>query len=116
MSTLALTARIARVSVRDDQFEVVKVLTPAERAEFQRYWDQKQEVKAALADVGGAHFALDIKCEESGGRWLYKTTGYVQFLSKKVTPVYKLRDPEAFNKLIGAVRQQQGAEQSAAPD
>jgi|GEM_PF-5390454 len=106
MASLALTAPITRVSITklsvSDEPQVIKVLAPAERADFQRLWDDKQKVKSALADVDGESFFLDIKCEDSGGRWIYKTTGYAQILSKMVTPVYKLRDPESFNKLIEA--------------
>src|SRR4029450_6091143 len=104
VTSLALPERITRVSVSDKQAQVVKVLAPAERAEFQHHWDNKQEVKTPLAEVGGECFKLDIKREDSGGIWLYMTTGYVQLLTKKVTPMYKLRDPESFNKLIGAAK------------
>jgi hypothetical protein len=108
MGSLTLTEPITRVSVTklsgSEEPKVIKVLAPAERADFQRHWDNKQTVKSAFADVGGENYFLDIKCEDSGGRWLYKTTGYVQFITKNVTPVYKLGDPESFNKLIGAVK------------
>jgi hypothetical protein len=94
---------ITNVSVRDARFEVVKVLTTAELSEFQRQWGNKEDIEATLSNVGGQLFLIDIDRKRPGDRWLYQTTGYVQMLNKgPKTPVYKLRDPDAFNKLIGA--------------
>jgi hypothetical protein len=93
---------ITEVSVRDAQFQIVKVLTPAELSEFRRQWENKQEVTATLSNVGGEHFNIDIDRRGAGDRWLYQTTGHVQLLDPWRTPVYKLQDPEAFNRLIGA--------------
>jgi hypothetical protein len=96
---------ITGVSVRDANFDVVKVLSPAELAEFTRLWENKQEVQASLNNVGGQHFKVDIdRQQKSGGRWLYQTTGYAQYLDPLAQPVYKLQEPEAFNRLIGATK------------
>jgi hypothetical protein len=100
----ASPAAITGVSVRDADYEVVKVLAPDEVAEFRRQWEDKQEVKAPPSDVEGQHFKLDIERQDSGGRWLYQTTGYVRLLSKEAKPIYKVQDPEAFNRLIGAAK------------
>jgi hypothetical protein len=102
MGGFAAPAPITKVSVRDDQFQVVKVLAPAELAEFRRQWESKREVETSLSRVGGQHVKLDIERQDSQGRWLYRTTGYVQLLSKQAKPVYKLQDPATFNRLIGA--------------
>jgi hypothetical protein len=99
-----IRAPITRVSVRDAEFEVVKVLTPAELAAFRRHWENKKEVKVSFSKLGGENFPLDIQRLYSSQRWVYKTTGYVRVLSKKVKPVYKLQDPKAFNRLIGAAK------------
>ena len=96
---------ITNVSVRDARFEVVKVLTPAELSEFQRQWGNKEEVEATLSNVGGEHFKIDIDRKRHGDRWLYQTTGYTQMLNKgPKMPVYKLRDPGAFSRLIGVTQ------------
>jgi len=93
---------IAGVSIRDDQFQVVVNLTPAELSQFQQQWEDKKVVEVTLSDVGGRHFKLDIDYRRTRDRWLYQTTGYVQVLSKAKTPVYKVPNPKAFNRLIGA--------------
>jgi hypothetical protein len=98
----ASATRFTNVSVRDTEFREVKVLTAGELAEFRQQWKNKQEVKASLSEVGGQHFKLDIARQGTGDRWLYQTTGYVQLLSMQATPVYKLQDPQAFNRLIGS--------------
>src|SRR5688572_27472554 len=78
---------VTRVSVRDAQFDLVKSLSPAELSEFQRQWENKQIVETLLSDVGGEHFKVDIERNGNGDRWLYHSTGHVQLLSKKATPV-----------------------------
>jgi hypothetical protein len=100
----ASLVQVKCVSIRDDKFEVVKELAPADLSEFQRQWSEKAIAKVSLSDVGGMHFKLDVGRGGSGERWLYQTTGYVQVLSKQESPVYKLPDPEAFNRLIGATK------------
>jgi hypothetical protein len=102
-------APITKVSVLDAGFELVKVLTPVELAAFRRHWENKKEVKgsfsrSSISKLGGEHFKLDIERQHSDARWLYQTTGYVQLVSKQVKPKYKLQDPKAFNRLIGAAK------------
>jgi hypothetical protein len=46
-------------------------------------------------------YKIDIRREDRGGRWLYDPVGFVQVLSKRKTPVYRLPSPGAFNKLLG---------------
>ena len=95
---------ITSVTVRDAQFKVVKQLTASELAAFERHWSSKVEVKASLEDAGGRHFKLDVERGEKGNRWLYQTSGYVEVLSVLKKPVYRVREPESFNELIGAKR------------
>jgi hypothetical protein len=56
-----IRAPITRVSVRDAEFEVVKVLAPAELAAFRRHWENKREVKASFSKLGGENVSLDIE-------------------------------------------------------
>lgn len=93
---------VTGASVRDANFEVVKVLSPEEIPAFARLWDDKQEVQVSFVGVGGQHFKLDVERQHSSRRWLYQTTGYASLLDISAKPVYKLRDAETFNKLIGA--------------
>lgn len=95
---------ITAVSVRDANFQIVKTLTSAELPEFTRLWEEKEEIRVPPPSLGGQHFKLDITSRDLGGRWLYQTTGYVQYLDPKTKPVYKLHDSERFNRLIGAAK------------
>lgn len=97
---------ITSVKVWNADFKVIKELTAGELADFERAWSAKTAADNTLNNVGGEHFKLDIeKGGRSGDRWLYQTTGYVQVLAVKGgKPVYKLQNPEAFNRLIGATK------------
>jgi len=102
---LSTPAPIMEVSVRDADFRVVKVLAPDELVAFRQHWENKQEVKGILFKIGPQHYKLDVERQDTGARWIYQTTGYVQVLSKfGKPPVYKLQDPETFNRLIGATK------------
>jgi hypothetical protein len=92
---------VTGVSIRAD-FEVVKKLTPQELTAFNRHWNGKTKVSGSLSSGGGSPFTIDVKTEDSSGRWIYYTSGLVTPLSKKVVPVYKVPDPQEFNRLIGA--------------
>ena len=94
---------ITGVSVRNANFDVVKTLTPSELPEFTRLWDSKEQVDVERKKVGGTHFKLDIMRTNRDGRWLYWSTGYVWLLDVFPHPVYRIREPEAFNRLIGAL-------------
>ena len=90
------------VTVRNKEFEIVKSLSADEVVEFERLWQDKSEVSVPLNDAGGTHFKLDLTYGDDSDRWLYQTSGFVQMLSIDKSPVYQLRVPEAFNRLIGA--------------
>jgi hypothetical protein len=95
---------IRAVSVRNAQFEVVKILAPSELPEFAWQWENKRKVEASPGSLGGQHLKLDVQRQGSNGRWLYQTTGYVHLLSMQTQPIYRLPEPETFNRLIGATQ------------
>lgn len=97
---------IESVTVRDADFEIVKVLGEAEVREFESLLQQKDVVEAPFREgTGRRHYKLDVgRSGTSGRRWLYETTGHVTVLSAMRMPVYRLRDPGAFNRVIGAAR------------
>lgn len=101
-NNIAPPAPITGVTIRDDNFEVIKVLGKDELADFLRHWHSKQQVKKSLIDAGGKRFWINIQRGEKSVRWEYRSDGCVQLLSKKQFPVYELQDPAAFNKIIGA--------------
>jgi hypothetical protein len=92
---------VSGISIRRD-FQVVKELTPQELTAFNRQWNGKTKVSASPSSGGGEVFMIDIKSEDSGGRWTYYTSGLVTRVSKQVVPVYKVPEPKEFNRLIGA--------------
>lgn len=99
--TSAPGAPIKAVTVRDAEFAVVRSLDANELSTFESNWNAKDEAPVSFGSVGGKHFKLDIT-GGGDGRWLYQTTGYTTRLSKTDTPVYKIKNVEDFNKLIGA--------------
>ena len=95
----ALAQDIAKVSVRDQNFEVVKTLTSApDLAAFNALW----AAKTVREPASRSEFIYKIVVER-GGRsvsWLYDPAGFVQVLSVGRTPVYGVSDPQAFNRLL----------------
>jgi hypothetical protein len=109
-------ADITRVVVRDGQFQVIKELTgDDELPEFRRLWFDRVEADPELWRAAGQEsyghgaYKLDLRRPTKSGnrssRWLYDPSGLVKLLaiwrSIFVAPLYRLRSPEEFNKLIG---------------
>jgi hypothetical protein len=99
-----LAQDIARVSVRDGNFALVKTLTSApDLAAFDALWSGKTVREPASR----SEFIYKIVVER-GGRsvsWLYDPAGFLQVLSAGRTPVYGISEPQAFNRLL-AIDQQ----------
>ena len=92
---------ISHVSVRNKNFEVVKVIKDQQSLQqFEKAWKEKKKIKNS--PLTQWLYKIDIEGKGYGGRWLYDPTGYLQVLSKVKTPVYRISDAESFNKLIGA--------------
>jgi hypothetical protein len=99
-----LAQDIARVSVRDWNFALVKTLTSApDLAAFDALWSGKT-VREPASPSG---FIYKIIVERGGRsvRWLYDPAGFLQVLSVSRTPVYGISEPQAFNRLL-AIDQQ----------
>lgn len=93
---------IESVTVRGADFEVMKVLNAEEVAEFQRQWQGKVIVDTRFDLSVGRHFKLDVRHRESVTRLLYMTTGHVTVLATTRSPVYRVGEVRAFNRLLGA--------------
>jgi hypothetical protein len=105
ISTMACASGpVTGVTIRDADLAVVKELNEAELTEFNQQWRAKIEVETDLKEARGKHFKLDLAQDGSGGRWLYHTTGIIFLVAHNRQPVYRISDPGAFNKLIGADR------------
>lgn len=89
--------------VRDDKLQVVKTLSESETASFNSYWGTKTTVTMPWGSQG-SRVVLDVTRGHGGGRWFYWTNGYLQVVSIPARPVYRIADPEAFNRLLGLHR------------
>jgi hypothetical protein len=103
---------IAKVTIRDPRFQVVKEIDGGDDlAAFRRMWDDRIEADPGLWKAAGQEFyghgayKLDIRRADSGSRWLYHPTGLTKVLAIWraiwVAPLYRVRSPEEFNKLTG---------------
>ena len=99
LSGPALAQGVSKVSVRDQNSELVKTLTSArDLAAFEALWS----AKTVREPASRSEFIYKIVVER-GGRsvsWLYDPAGFVQVLSVSRTPVYEVSDPQAFNRLL----------------
>ena len=43
---------------------------------------------------------LDIQADRLSGRWLYNKEGYLAKLNKKLKPMFKVNNPDEFNKIV----------------
>ncbi|MBW1811728.1 MAG: hypothetical protein JRJ87_26300 [Deltaproteobacteria bacterium] len=91
---------VSKVSVRDKDFKVVKILEQKnELVEFELIWKKKTKQKN-VASLNW-FYKLDISKAGKSVRWLYDPAGWVQVLSKKLTPLYRIASRNEFNKLLG---------------
>lgn len=91
---------ITKVSVRDKNFAVVKVIKDHKLLQqFENTWKEKKKLKNL--PLPQWLYKIDIEGKGYGDRWLYDPAGFVQVLTKAKTPVYHIPDTESFNKLIG---------------
>ena len=97
----ATPGAITSVTVRDAAFAQVKALGPDELDAFARMWASKRPMDRAQAG-GGTDYKLDIGTGGRSQRYLYYSSGLLTLLAKDVQPVYRVADPVAFNRLIGA--------------
>jgi hypothetical protein len=95
----ALAQDIARVSVRDRNFELVKTLAAApDLAAFEALWAGKTVREPASRS--GFTYKIDVERGGRSVRWLYDPAGFLQVLSVSRTPVYGVSAPQAFNRLL----------------
>jgi len=101
VAEVASAGYISRISVRNNNFEVVKVIKDQQSLQqFEKAWKEKKVIKTT--QLTQWLYKIDIEGEGYDDRWLYDPSGYVRVLSKVKTPVYRLSDAESFNKLVGA--------------
>jgi hypothetical protein len=95
----AFAQDISKVSVLDQNFQLVKTLTSArDLAAFDELWSGKTVQESALGS--GFLYKIDIHRGGRSVRWLYDPAGFLKVLSKSRTPVYGLSARQAFNRLL----------------
>jgi hypothetical protein len=98
---------IVRVSVRDHNFQLVKVITSdGDLASFRKMWSTLVEADPGLCRqaASGVHYKLDIQWASHGSRWLYDPAGFVRVLgiwrAIWVAPLYRMPTPGEFNRIL----------------
>ncbi len=90
---------VSGVVVLDSNFKKIRVINDFEQLqEINKHWQQLEQVNE-LPDIGWTH-KLDIQANRLGGRWLYNKSGYLSKLNYQLKPMYQVKNPAAFNKLI----------------
>jgi hypothetical protein len=98
---------ITAVTVRGGANQkLIKELKPSELAEFQRHWKDREQLGDAATTTKKKDFDLSITWgKDMYGHWYYASSGELRLLTIKAgIPSYRIREPKAFNKLIGATR------------
>ena len=104
-ATGALAAPLQTVTVRNAQLRVTKELRAwSEVADFHKYWKTKQPINRTSEQEQDWAFTLDIVGAGKAERWQYQSNGMAIRVAADVQQVYQIKNPTAFNELIGAFR------------
>ncbi len=104
-ATGALAAPLQTVTVRNAQLRVTKELRAwSEVADFHKYWKTKQPINRTSEQEQDWAFTLDILGAGKAERWQYQSNGMAIRVAADVQQVYQIKNPKAFNELIGAFR------------
>ncbi|MBK7655308.1 MAG: hypothetical protein IPJ18_09395 [Betaproteobacteria bacterium] len=104
-ATGALAAPLQTVTVRNAQLRVTKELRAwSEVADFHKYWKTKQPINRTSEQEQDWAFTLDIVGAGKAERWQYQSNGMAIRVAADVQQVYQIKNPKAFNELIGAFR------------
>jgi hypothetical protein len=98
------SARVERVVVLSPDGSVMAQLAaPRALLEFNDHWQAKtaQPLPTRGVDLSSFTVRLDLKAAQGGGRWLYRTDGTALGPAGDAAAVYRVRQPTAFNALLG---------------
>ena len=106
MATTALSApaESSSVQVRDEESVLIATLTlETELQQFDQHWSKKTETDQAPGEATytGFKYMLNIRTPGHTGLWRYHPDGWVVRLDKRIRPVFRIPNPEAFNVLLG---------------
>jgi len=76
-----------------------RIQSPSDLARFSVAWNLRQKIQLNTAP----RFAFKIEIHEGPekGLWLYDPEGYVQYRNIFKKPVYVIRNPDEFNRILG---------------
>ena len=98
------TINISEITVLDSNFNKIRVINDYEQLEtINRHWQQLERVKSNQKDVISSYqwtHKLDIKANILNGRWLYNDKGDLAKLNYNMEPMYKVKNPATFYRLI----------------
>jgi hypothetical protein len=115
LGPFARTRHIVKVTVRDENFHIIRVLTSdKELLAFRDLWSGLVEIDPGswVRPPGASHRKLDIQWTRSDGRthtsrWHYHPGGYIRILGILraiwVAPLYRTPTPTAFEALLAKV-------------
>ena len=69
---------------------------------FATMWRTKEKTKEVWqADWMGSTASINVVEDGKSLRWIYHPSGKVWVLSKTITPVYQVSDPDIMNEILG---------------
>jgi hypothetical protein len=90
---------IIRISVLDSNFKQIRLIDESNSlSQLNKLWKEFDPIDK-LPNSEWTH-KLDIDSKEIGGRWLYNQKGFLAKLNKQLKPRYKVKNTDAFNKII----------------
>ncbi|MBU2622751.1 MAG: hypothetical protein KKD92_10580 [Proteobacteria bacterium] len=90
---------ISRIIVLDSNFNQIRVIDESNSLnQLSKLWKEFEPIDE-LPITEWTH-KLDIESKDLSGRWLYNQEGYLAKLNKQLKPSYKVKNTEAFNKII----------------
>jgi hypothetical protein len=106
MATTALSApgESPIVQIHDEKSVLIATLTlETELQQFDQHWSKKTETNQASDELSypGFKYMLNIRTPGHTGLWRYNPNGLAVRLDKRVQPVFRIQNPDAFNALIG---------------
>lgn len=103
-TALSAPAESSSVQVDDEESVLISMLTrETELQQFDQHWSKKTETDQAPDELTytGFKYMLSIRTLGHTGLWRYHPDGWVVRLDKRVQPVFRIPNPEAFNVLLG---------------
>jgi hypothetical protein len=111
---VANARKIVKVTVRDQDFRIIKVITSdRDLAAFHGMWSKMTEAEHKLWTTGSGRFRYTLDIQSTGhnsrtrsNRWHYHSDGFVSLLAIRraiwIAPLYRMPCPSEFEKILRA--------------